>query len=101
MVVRVQDIPRERDVLEVGSTRDMNEEQADVNRRRKHFFDRYEWWFVLLGLFGNFLFFVGSILFLREATQTQGVWLFIIGSCLMLISSSAASLAEYARSKLR
>lgn len=55
--------------------------------------DRYRWFFVAEGVVGNLLFFVGSILFLRESTQQMGVWLFIAGSGLMLVSSAAAAAA--------
>jgi hypothetical protein len=61
----------------------------------RRFFDRYRWFFVAEGVFGNFLFFVGSVLFLWPGTQQFGVWFFIAGSGLMLVSSSAAALAEY------
>jgi drug/metabolite transporter (DMT)-like permease len=61
----------------------------------RRFFDRYRWFFVAEGVFGNFLFFTGSVLFLWPGTQQFGVWLFIAGSGLMLVSSSAAALAEY------
>lgn len=54
---------------------------------------RYRWFFVAEGVFGNFLFFVGSVLFLWQGTQHFGVWLFIAGSGLMLVSSSAAAMA--------
>ena len=42
----------------------------------------FGWIHTSLGLLGNVLFFVGSILFLPafESHQTLGVWLFIIGS---------------------
>jgi hypothetical protein len=59
------------------------------------FFNHYRWFFVAEGVFGNFLFFVGSVLFLWPATQNFGMWLFIAGSGLMLLSSSAAALREY------
>jgi hypothetical protein len=72
-----------------------------INRRLKSFFDRYEWWFVLFGLFGNLLFLIGSICFLSDAIQTFAISLFIAGSGIMLVSSAAASLAEYSRSKLK
>lgn len=60
----------------------------------RRFLARYRWFFVAEGVFGNFLFFAGSVLFLWEATQTFGVWLFIAGSGLMLVSSSATAMAE-------
>ncbi|QDU87997.1 hypothetical protein Pla175_13660 [Pirellulimonas nuda] len=56
--------------------------------------DRYRWFFVAEGVLGNLLFFVGSLLFLRPATQQVGVWMFIAGSGLMLVSSAAAALAQ-------
>ncbi len=49
----------------------------------------YGWIHLSLGLFGNVMFFVGSILFLPtfEPVQTIGVWLFIFGSGLMMIGA--------------
>ena len=49
----------------------------------------YSWIHTGLGLIGNLFFFIGSILFLPafDQLQTQGVWLFIAGSLLMLIGS--------------
>lgn len=49
----------------------------------------YGWIHLGLGLLGNVAFFAGSILFLPgfEALQTIGVWLFVIGSGLMLVGS--------------
>ncbi|MAU09946.1 MAG: hypothetical protein CL607_09015 [Anaerolineaceae bacterium] len=46
--------------------------------------ERLHW---MLGIFGNFSFFLGSILFLSDEWETVGVWLFILGSGGMLISS--------------
>lgn len=49
----------------------------------------YGWIHLGLGLLGNVAFFAGSILFLPvfDHLQTIGVWLFILGSGLMLIGS--------------
>ncbi len=49
----------------------------------------YGWIHLSLGLLGNVLFFVGSILFLPpfEPVQTIGVWLFIFGSGLMMVGA--------------
>lgn len=49
----------------------------------------YGWVHTSLGLLGNVLFFVGSVLFLPvfEPWKTMGVWLFIIGSFLMLVGA--------------
>jgi hypothetical protein len=57
------------------------------------FLSRYRWFFVAEGVFGNLLFFVGSVLFLWPETQQFGVWLFIAGSGLMFVSSSAAAMS--------
>ena len=49
----------------------------------------YGWVHTSLGLVGNILFFVGSVLFLPafDAYQTLGVWLFIVESFLMLVGA--------------
>src|SRR5262245_3786386 len=66
-------------------------------RQRTKFFDKYEWWFVIIGLIGNAFFFFGSVSFLFKELETLAICLFITGSCFMLVSSSAESLAEYTR----
>lgn len=64
----------------------------------KEFFDEYEWVHLTLGLLGNVLFFVGSLLFLFEQRlQTFGVWAFVLGSFLMLVGSFGNALVKYAR----
>lgn len=68
-----------------------------MRRPLRSFFNRYRWFFVAEGVFGNFLFFVGSVLFLWPDTQNFGVWLFIAGSGLMLVRSSAEALQEYSQ----
>ena len=47
----------------------------------------YDWVHMSIGVIGNAAFVVGSVFFLPsfEALKTLGVWLFIIGSALMLI----------------
>lgn len=79
-----------------------NEHRAsqDSNERTKRFFDRYEWWFVVLGLLGNALFFVGSICFFFKHLETFAISLFVAGSCFMLVSSTASSLSEYSSNQL-
>jgi Na+/phosphate symporter len=67
----------------------------------KNFFDKHEWWFVALGLIGNMMFFVGSICFLFKPLETIAIGFFIAGSGLMLVSSSAESIAEHSRNKLK
>lgn len=70
------------------------------NKTRKRFFDRYEWWFVVLGLIGNALFFLGSVCFFFKQLETVAISLFVAGSCFMLVSSSAESLSEYSSNQL-
>lgn len=47
----------------------------------------YEWFHTGVGILGNLMFFVGSVLFLFEPARTAGVWLFIVGSFGMLVGS--------------
>lgn len=47
----------------------------------------FPWIHLGLGLLGNLLFFVGSVLFFWEGTKTAGVWLFVLGSLGMLVGS--------------
>lgn len=56
----------------------------------------YGWVHLGLGLIGNFTFFVGSILFLPafEPYKPVGVWLFIIGSFLMLVGATGRLLVD-------
>jgi hypothetical protein len=50
----------------------------------------YGWIHRGLGLLGNLAFVAGSVLFLPRfsAQQTLGVWLFIVGSSLMLVGGA-------------
>ena len=70
-----------------------------ANQSRKKFFDKYQWWFVALGLIGNAFFFVGSVCFLKQSLESAAIGLFITGSCFMLVSSAADSLAEYSKNQ--
>lgn len=56
----------------------------------------YGWVHMSLGLVGNACFFAGSFLFLPslEAWKTTGVWLFIVGSGLMLIGALGSLLVK-------
>ncbi|KHK91084.1 YrhK family protein [Novosphingobium malaysiense] len=49
----------------------------------------FRWIHLAVGLSGNTLFFLGSILFLPafEPWKTLAVWMFIVGSALMLFGS--------------
>lgn len=49
----------------------------------------YRHWHLIVGVVGNAMFLIGSILFFRlfETWQTLAVWLFVVGSALMLVGS--------------
>jgi hypothetical protein len=49
--------------------------------------EQFHWLHTSLGLLGNLMFFVGSVLFLWEASKLAGIWLFIVGSLGMLLGS--------------
>ena len=55
---------------------------------------RFEWVHTGLGIFGNTLFFVGSVFFLYEPLKTEGTWLFIVGSGLMLVGSLGSGIVK-------
>lgn len=65
----------------------------------RELFDEYEWIHLTLGLFGNTLFFSGSVLFLLDL-QPVGVPSFVVGSFLMLVDSFGSILAKRARNEL-
>lgn len=73
----------------------------DQQKQQKNFFDKHEWWFVVLGLLGNAMFFIGSICFLFKSLETISIGFFIFSSGLMLVSSSAQSLSEYSRNAIK
>jgi hypothetical protein len=56
----------------------------------------YGWIHLSLGLLGNVTFFVGSVMFLPrfEPYKLFGVWLFIVGSFLMLLGSIGRLLVD-------
>jgi hypothetical protein len=54
----------------------------------------FHWLHLTISLAGNASFFVGSILFLWEATKLAGTWLFIIGSLGMLLGSVGDRIVE-------
>lgn len=61
------------------------------------FFDEYQWIHITLGVIGNFTFFLGSILFFErfQAMKTVGVWLFVVGSLLMLVGAIGSALVKW------
>lgn len=62
----------------------------------KEIVTEYRWIHLTLGLLGNLLFFLGSIMFLFEGRiQTFGVWTFVLGSFLMLVGSVGEAVVTY------
>jgi membrane-bound ClpP family serine protease len=57
----------------------------------------YEWIHLALGMLGNLLFFVDSVLFLFETVKVLDVWAFVVGSLLMLVRSVGNVLAREVR----
>ncbi len=47
----------------------------------------FPWIHLGVGLAGNLLFVIGSVLFFFDRLQTAGIWLFVIGSAGMLVGS--------------
>ncbi|MAM24111.1 MAG: hypothetical protein CML55_01840 [Rhodobacteraceae bacterium] len=49
----------------------------------------YRHWHLTIAVIGNALFVVGSVLFFKifEAWQTLAVWMFVVGSALMLVGA--------------
>lgn len=58
------------------------------------FFREYEWVHTAVGIAGNTLFFVGSLLFLSESTKDIGVWCFIVGAAFMLFGSVGSAVVK-------
>lgn len=54
----------------------------------------YDWFHTGVGIAGNLLFFVGSVLFLFEPTKIVGIWLFILGSFGMLVGSVGRAIVK-------
>ncbi len=63
----------------------------------REFVCHFEWIHTSLGILGNMAFLVGSIFFLWESLKTAGIWLFILGSLGMLISSVGSALVKAER----
>lgn len=51
------------------------------------FLREFPWIHLLIGLTGNLLFFVGSIMFFSKQLETGAIWFFVVGSLGMLIGS--------------
>jgi hypothetical protein len=51
------------------------------------FLHEFPWIHLFIGLTGNLLFFVGSVMFFSKQLETGAIWLFVFGSLGMLIGS--------------
>lgn len=58
------------------------------------FFRDFEWIHTTVGVTGNTLFVIGSVLFLWESTKLLGVWVFIIGSSFMLFGAVGSAVVK-------
>jgi hypothetical protein len=70
---------------------------ADTVRRvhpLRRFVNDYQWVHTGIGIVGNLLFFVGSVLFLWESTKAMGVWLFIAGAGFMLVGAVGSAIVK-------
>lgn len=56
---------------------------SSQHERQLH--ERYEWLHILNDLLISIAFLIGSIFFLYDSLKHMGVWLFIIGSVLLLM----------------
>ena len=59
----------------------------------------YQWIHIGLGLIGNLAFVVGSVFFLWPSTKQLALWLFIAGSCGMLVGSIGSAIVKYEHSR--
>lgn len=59
------------------------------------FIHEYQWVHIVLGLFGNTSFVVGSVFFLYASLKLPAIWLFIVGSAGMLIGSIGNAVVTY------
>lgn len=55
---------------------------------------RFEWVHTGIGILGNTLFVVGSVCFLWDSLKQEAVWLFIVGSTLMLTGALGAGIIK-------
>ncbi|MDN5764719.1 MAG: YrhK family protein [Humibacillus sp.] len=54
----------------------------------------FPWVHLGLGLFGNTLFVIGSVMFFWSSTKTLAIWLFVFGSLGMLLGSAGELLVR-------
>ncbi|SEF37390.1 YrhK-like protein [Amycolatopsis pretoriensis] len=53
-----------------------------------------------IGVIGNVIFFVGSVLFIWHTTETLAIWLFIIGSFGMMLGAIGQAFYTWERHRL-
>lgn len=55
---------------------------------------------LIIGVAGNLIFFVGSVLFVWHATELLAIWLFIVGSLGMLLGAVGQAFYIHERHRL-
>ncbi len=63
------------------------------------FLKDFQWIHTTVGVLGNLLFVIGSVLFLWESTKTIGVWIFIVGSSFMFVGSLGSAAVKIERNQ--
>ncbi|WP_409180327.1 YrhK family protein [Amycolatopsis sp. VS8301801F10] len=53
-----------------------------------------------VGVIGNVIFFVGSVLFISDATELLAIWLFIVGSFGMMLGAIGQAIYVHERHRL-
>lgn len=61
----------------------------------------FPWVHLGVGLFGNAMFVVGSVLFFYKSLMTLAIWLFVIGSLGMFLGSVGELLVRIEKHRLR
>lgn len=60
----------------------------------------FPWLHLGIGLFGNAMFVVGSVLFFYQSVMTLAIWLFVIGSLGMFLGSAGELLVRIEKRRL-
>ncbi|EFL10025.1 predicted protein [Streptomyces sp. AA4] len=72
--------------------------RSDVNV--KSFVREFPTIHLVVGVLGNVIFFVGSVLFLSASTELLAIWLFIIGSLGMMLGAIGQAVYIHERHRL-
>lgn len=77
----------------------MTETQRDADDKAEHrwigaILHDFPWLHLGIGLFGNAMFVVGSVLFFDKSVMTLAIWLFVVGSLGMFLGSAGELLVR-------